>query len=58
MMENIDFEKEKSYNFGYRRNGACGGRGTVKTARLQLFCSEKLNGNNFRTLFDYFFSKK
>jgi hypothetical protein len=42
-----EFKKEKFYNFGYRQKGGCGGRGTFKTARLQRFCSEKVNSDHF-----------
>jgi hypothetical protein len=56
-LENLDFEKEKFHIFGYRQKGGCGGRGTVKTARLLLFCSEKVDGDQFQTL-SIIFSQK
>jgi hypothetical protein len=56
--ENLDSEKEKSCNFGYRQKGGCGGRGIVKKAPPQRFYSEKVDGDQFQTLFDYLSRKK
>jgi hypothetical protein len=37
--------------------GGSGGRGTVKKAPPQRFYSEKVNGDQFQTLFDYLSQK-
>jgi hypothetical protein len=39
------------------QKGGCGGRRSVKTARLQLFFSEKVNGDQSRPL-SIIFSQK